>query len=36
MKETTEKWETIEEMFLSCQPGTERLATALLKKGALH
>ena len=29
MRETTGKWGKIEEIFLSCPPGNERLATAL-------
>ena len=29
MRETVAKWGKIEEMFLSCPPGSERLATAL-------
>ena len=29
MRETTGKWGKIEEMFLSCPPESERLATAL-------
>ena len=30
MRETTRKWGKIEEMFLSCPPGSERLATTAL------
>ena len=30
MRETTGKWGKIEEMFLSCPPGSERLATVLV------
>ena len=31
MREPTGKWGQIEEIFLSCPPGSERLATALYK-----